>query len=216
MNVMVRSRNIKTAALIQRIGEPDASRVSELIDGLKRADILERDAWCDLIKDVGASAVPGLIELLTHRDANIRWHAVDTLCEIDGNPESISAALASCLSDSDESIRVTSALGLSKYNAAADEAVPILIKCLHDCDDDCYDDECTKVEAAYALGEFSTNAMKTFLFASSRTRRPMSFIGQTPLKCSVKYLLARDPHGSSSTRLRLPKIHTSGKWLRQY
>lgn len=152
---MVRSRNIRTAGLLQQFGEPDASRVPELISGLKHSDLLDRDAWCDLLKDVGTAAVPGLIELLNDADPNIRWHAVETLAEIGGNSESICKSLASCLADYDVAIRVTAALALSKFNVAADQAVPILIACLHDADVDNYDDECTKIEACQALGDFS-------------------------------------------------------------
>jgi HEAT repeat protein len=160
---IMKSRNVLTFDLLDQIGEPDASQVSQLIEGLRRAENFQRDAYCDLLSEIGAPAVPALVELLRDPDPDIRWHGVHALGDIEGAPEATRPGLLAALGDSDEGIRVTAALALAKCNAAAEQAVPVLLHCLENLfegkgENDDYDDECMRIEIVYALGRFSPPA----------------------------------------------------------
>lgn len=124
---MVEIRNIFTFDLRTRFGELGERTVPELINGLRKAEPIYRTAYFELLSEIGAPAVPHLVALLLDTNAEIREEAASALGTISGNSETICDALTKSLFDEDRAVSIASARALSKFNAASDVAVPLLL-----------------------------------------------------------------------------------------
>jgi len=103
----------------------DASpeRIADLIRDLKNADQPTWTAACKGLEEIGAPAVPALVDLLKAGNARDKAAAGTALIRI-GRPAA--AALAGVLRDGDDFSRFTAAATLGSIGSDASEAVPAL------------------------------------------------------------------------------------------
>ena len=102
-----------------------------LATGVQDADAEARRAAIHVLETMGrqaAPAAPALIDALADRDRFVRWSAARALGKIrPPQAETVVAALACSLNDSDCDVRVTAAGALAAYGPSARTALPDLI-----------------------------------------------------------------------------------------
>ncbi len=109
----------------------------------------------EFVRDIRAldeSAIPHLVEMLKHSDAEFRQNAAHALSLFGPAAKSAVPALVDSLSDEDPLVRVAAAGTLGYIGPAAKEAVPALIEALKD------EEEGVREWAAAALGKIGPDA----------------------------------------------------------
>jgi HEAT repeat protein len=129
-----------------------AAPVIPPIEQLTDSDFRVRHETADALANLGASAVPSLIEALESGDREVRWRAAEILGRIDREAAAAVPALTKALQDEDAYVRRIAAYALGKVGRDASFAVPILIAQLNDSDIN------LRATAAYALGKIGPNA----------------------------------------------------------
>lgn len=98
-------------------------RLNDLVADLTCEDHLKCQKARRALVDIGAEAVPALIDALKHKHQWVRWEAAKALSEI-GDPRSIEA-LVNVLMDQEFEIRWLAAEGLIRIGP---ESVPAILK----------------------------------------------------------------------------------------
>src|SRR6185369_2920323 len=141
-------RTTAEAALVQRGG-----RSLPLLRRFLNSDNedLHFEAF-EIIRRIGPSAIPLLVELLRYEPSSFRRFAVDALIDLAPETERIQPALRRALQDDDWVVVADSARALGALGKRASPSVPALVKALS------HDESHVRIYAAEALASIGPNA----------------------------------------------------------
>ncbi|OME81447.1 phytanoyl-CoA dioxygenase [Paenibacillus sp. FSL A5-0031] len=137
--------------------------VSGLIDALDsdRSETVQHAIFAlGELRSYAESALPKLVELLSHSDATVRIAVVEALGILSNSSEIAVKGLITALSDEDVQVRFTAGLSLSRMGAAAAAAVPALAAVLDD------ENRYVRAHALEALRYIGTDEAKDILIKS--------------------------------------------------
>ena len=106
----------------------------------------------DIIRRMGPTAIPLLVDLLRDARVSIRRNAVDALIDLAPYTESIQPALRRALRDEDSDVAGDAARALGALNKRASPSVPALVRTLS------HEDPYVRIYAAEALASIGPNA----------------------------------------------------------
>lgn len=138
------------AALVQGAGR-SLPLLREFLD--RRNEDLQRETF-DIIRRIGPSAIPLLVDSLQHDRTSIRRSAVDALIDMSPNTERIQPALSRALSDEDSLVAGDAARALGALGKRASPSVSALVETLS------HKDAYVRIYAAEALASIGPKAGK--------------------------------------------------------
>ena len=131
---MAPSTSPDSSRSIDRPGKGSPSTLPERSEFVVRPDRQWglQETVVDSLSRIGQPAVPGLVRMLRHPDAERRVQAADILARIGPQAEEAVAGLIDALEDPDERVRKAVARALGQIGAGAAEAVGPLLQVLEE------------------------------------------------------------------------------------
>jgi HEAT repeat protein len=127
--------HVRTVALksLETVGVGRPESVAALIELLHGDECATAARVLSFARAEASDAVPPLVDLLDHKEANVRWNAARTLGKIGpGAKTAVPALVVRLREDSDPAVREHAAEALGDIGPDAKEGVPALVQALRD------------------------------------------------------------------------------------
>jgi HEAT repeat protein len=120
------------AVALESFGAEAAAAVPVLTQALDDADVVTQVSAARTLGQIGAAALPGLLQALGKPEKQVRREAIWALVRMGSAAKDAIPALAGTLRDSDLKVRLGAAQALGAIGPDACAAIPSLIECLKD------------------------------------------------------------------------------------